>query len=785
MRISTNWIKDYVNIDCSLEELAKKVTDAGVNIETIETSYISNLVIGNIVKVDKHPNSDHLNICLVNVGSEELVIVCGASNVRPGLNVIVALEGANLPGDFIIKKSKIRDVESNGMICALYELGLEENNEENYNKGIHEIEEEVEVGSDANLYLGLSDTIYNLDLNPNRNDCLSHLGFSYEVASVLGTKVKMPEVEVDAISKDKDFTLEVKTDNVPLYTCQIVEDVVIKESPNFIKERLIAAGMRPINNVVDISNYIMLEYGQPLHFFDYDKVGNKILVRMANKDEKIITLDKKERVLSSNDIVITDGTKPICIAGVMGGLNSDVDSNTKNIIVESAIFNPYNIRYTSLNLDLRSEASLRLEKPLNSDYTHLALQRACYLLNKYASGKVVSKKYISDNLNEEDKIATVSKTQVNNLLGMNLSIEDISLSLDKLDFEYKLEGEVFTVNIPKRRMDIEAHYSDLVEEIGRLYGYDKIPNTMPVLEVKKGEYSSELKFKKDLSKYLRSLNLNETRTYTLISEEESKLFTNTGKNIRLLRPLSSDKNVIRQSIISGLIKVVDYNKARNVNDINIYEIANVYYDDIEESKVGICLSGNYMNNNWLKTTIKNDFYLAKGIVESILNYLGLNNRYYFKKEEFNSIHPGISAGIYVDNKLVGYIGKVHPNVSKTDIYVIELSITKLFQTKVSKVKYKEVSKYPSVTKDLAFVMDKNISSSEIENVIKRSAGKNLRYIDVFDVYTGNNIESHLKSIAYTLTFNDSTKTLTDEEINNTLNKIIESVESKTSAKLRK
>ena len=354
MKISTNWLNDYVDLsDVDLKELQNKVTKSGINIEEYQDTFIKNLVIGQIKEVTMHPDSDHLHICMVDLGKETKQIVCGAPNVKVGLKVIVALPGAILPNNFEIKVSTIRGVESNGMLCALYELGLEEKTEDSYNKGICELKEEAPVGEDPIKYLDLGDVIYGLDLNPNRNDCLSHLGFAYQVAAVLDKKVKLPDTTYEKVSNQSDFTLEVDTPLCPLYLAKIVKDVVIKDSPSFIQKRLINAGMRPINNVVDISNYIMLEYGQPLHFFDKDKVGNKIKVRLANDKEAIVTLDKKLHTLSTDDIVITDGTKPICIAGVMGGLSSEVDYNTKNILIESAILNPYKVRNKNINEELR------------------------------------------------------------------------------------------------------------------------------------------------------------------------------------------------------------------------------------------------------------------------------------------------------------------------------------------------------------------------------------------------------------------------------------------------
>jgi len=785
MQISTNWIKDYVKLPDDLKDLADKVTKAGINIATVTSPHINHLVIGEVVSCEKHPDSDHLNVCQVNVGDKTLQIVCGAKNVRAGIKVIVALDGALLPGDNLIKKSTIRGVESNGMICALFELGVEEKTEENYNKGICELPNDVKVGSDASVYLGLDDTIYDLDLNPNRNDCLSHLGFAYEVGAVLGEKVKLPETKYTKTDlKPMDYKLEVDTDNCKLYLNRIVKDVVIKESPDFIKNRLISAGMRPINNVVDISNYIMLEYGQPLHFFDKDKVGNKLLVRMAKENEKITTLDHKERTLNTADIVITDGDKPVCIAGVMGGLNSDVDNDTKNILIESAIFNPYNIRYTSINLDLRSEASLRLEKNLNPDYTYEAMDRACYLLEKYADGKVIDHLYEYNKLDNKVKEVKLNLNQVNALLGMTLTVDDVKSSLDKLGFDYKNTKESFDVTIPNRRMDVDSNKADIIEEIGRLYGFDKIKDTLPLGPTKPGNYVGSVKLRKEISKYLRGLGLNETRTYTLVSESEDNMFNyDKHQSIKVLKPLAADKAVIRRTLIPSLLKVVDYNNARNVNDTNLYEIANIYYDEkVEETKLCIMLKGNYLANNWHKEIIPDDFYILKGIVESLLDYLGYKNRYSFVKSEVVDMHPGVCADIIVNNNKVGFLGKVHPSIRKDDVYTCEISLTNLAQYKTGNVKYKEVSKYPVVMKDLAFMMPDDTTSGEVEFVIKKAGTHTLINVEAFDLF---NIDLNNKSIAYSLTFSDPTKTLTDNEINALLDKIIQDVESKTKARLRK
>ena len=778
--ISLEWVKDYIDInDQDLKELAVKITKAGINVEKVITNHINNLVIGEVVDCIDHPDSDHLHVCQVNIGSVVTQIVCGAPNVRKGLKVIVALPGAILPGNFEIKKSKIRNQESNGMICALYELGLEEKTIEAYNRGIEELDSSAKVGDDPIKYLGLDDTLYELDVHKHRNnDCYYHIGFAYEIAAILNRKVTLPD---DSFKEIKDsikdhFNLKVETKKCPYYLAKMVTDVKIKESPDFIKKRLLAAGMRPINNVVDISNYVMLEYGQPLHFFDKDKLGNNILVREAN-NENIITLDGKERKLT-NDIVITDGNKPVCIAGVMGGENTEVDENTKTILIESAIFDAVSIRNTANRLDLRSEASIRYGKGLNYEYTNKAILRACHLLQKYADAKVLSDIVIHDEVDKKEKIVEFKPSEVDKMLGIKVSEEDMKKELERLDFKYKLDSGKFIVTIPNRRLDIDPNVNDIAEEIGRLYGYHNLVSTLPKVDIKKGDYIGNVKYRKLISKRLRSLGLNEVKTYTLVSRDMLKFNYENKENIILPNPMSSDKEVIRTTLIPSLLNVYNYNKTRKVNDILIYEIAKTY--DInynEDSKICILMKGNYINNNWNSTKIKVDFYLIKGILENLLDYLGLKNRYSFTTSDIPNMHPGMSARVLLDRKEIGIIGRIHPTDSKDEIYICEISMDKLM-TNIKPIKYKEISKYPSIIKDMAFIMPKDTEAKEVLDVIKKSGGRLLTDINIFDVYEGENVGNNEKSIAYSLTFNDNTKTLTDEEVNTLFEKIIKDVENK-------
>ncbi len=784
--ISLNWCKDYVDIENeNLHDLAVKITKAGVNVEKVIDTRVENLVIGEVKECIDHPDSDHLHICQVDIGTKTTQIVCGAHNVRKGLKVLVALPGCVLPDGNTIEAGKIRGQESNGMICALFELGLEEKNDETYAKGITELETDLPNGTDANIYLGTDDTIYELDVHKHRNnDCYYHIGFAYEIASILSKKVTLPDASYKEAKDtiEKHVSLEVDTEKCPYYTAKMVKDVVIKESPDFIKKRLISAGMRPINNVVDISNYVMLEYGNPLHFFDAAKLGNKILVRQAQENEPITTLDEQDRILSSGDIVITDGTKPVCIAGVMGGLNTDVDETTKDIVIEAAIFDAVSIRYTAARLDLKSEASIRYGKGLNYEYTDAAMDRACHLLEKYADATVLSGKLVHDKVDKTEKVVEFNTKEVSTLLGLELTDKDVETELKRLMFPYELKKETFKVTIPRRRLDIDPNVNDIAEEIGRLYGYENLESTLPRVPVRRGEYIGDVKIRKEISKRLRTLGLNETKTYTLTSPEMAKTFRYEDKEqINLPNPMSLDKSIIRTSILPSLINVYEYNKARKVQDINLYEIAKTYDKDYNEDiKVAILMKGNYTINNWQHTTTKCDFYILKGIIENLLDYLGFKNRYTFVAAEAKELHPGITAKILLDREEIGIIGRVHPSYKKDEIYVAELSMTKLYEKQIKPIKFKEANKYPEIVKDLAFVVNNDVESQTIKDQIKKSGGRLLDSVEVFDIYQMENE----KSIAYTLTFKDPTRTLSDEEVMEVFNKIIKEVEEKTTAKLR-
>ena len=791
MRLSKKFLSDYIDIsDILYSDLAEKMVFAGNEYENIsKLCEAEGLVIGRVIECVDHPDSDHLHICQVDIGSEIKQIVCGAPNVRKDILVIVAKIGATLPGGITIKATKLAGTESEGMICSLAELGLESKYlTDEDREGIHILENDAIVGEDPLKYLELDDEIIDFELTADRADLLSVLGMAYEVGAIYNKKITLPEIEVETNSKNINdtYNLDVQTQNCSIYLGKLVENVVIKESPKFIKARLMSSGIRPINNVVDISNYVMLEYGQPLHFFDADKLGTNVIVRDALEGEKITTLDGIERTLKASDVVIANNNEPVALAGVMGGLSTEVENDTKNIFVEAAIFNPINIRYTSKSI-LRSEASSRYEKGIDPNRTEKALKRACYLLNKYASGEVTDGILTYDESSKESKKIEISLDKINDVLGYELKVDEVKDILAKLEFAYKEENNNFIVLVPTRRLDVNIK-EDLIEEIGRIYGYDHIKGTLPLLRTKTGRRSPRSNMIREIRNRLISLGLNQVVTYSLTSEDINQTFIDyEAESVTLLDPMSEDKKEMRKSIIPSLISVFDYNNSRNIKNVNIFETGSVYYkkeEYVEESKVAGLISGDYLTNLWQNNMIKADFYLLKGIVENLLVYLGYNNRYSFGNETLKELHPGISCSIKIDNQIIGYMGKVHPSVSKKDLFVFELSVDKMMAKKVREIKYKEISKYPSVNKDVAFIVDKETKSDEIMSILKRVGGRMLESVDVFDVYVGENVGENKKSLAYSLVFKNNDRTLTDEEVTNVFGRMIEEVETKLNAELR-
>ncbi|CDE25254.1 phenylalanine--tRNA ligase beta subunit [Clostridium sp. CAG:440] len=791
MILSRNFVKDYIDLDdnLSIEKIAQDMTRVGNEYDSAEKFInATNLVIGQIKTCEEHPDSDHLHVCMVDVGDKTLQIVCGAPNARAGIKVIVALVGANLPNDVTIKKGTIRGVESNGMMCSIAELGLDNKflTEED-KKGICELGQDAIVGEDPIKYLGFDDEVIDFELTANRGDLLSMLGMAYELGAIYNKKVKDVDINYKETGKDinQTFNIDIQTNNCSVFLAKKVENVEIKESPAFIKNRLMACGIRPINNVVDISNYVMLELGQPLHFYDADKLNSEIIVRMAKNGEKLTTLDNIERTLDENDIVISTKEKSIGLAGVMGGLETEVVPQTKNIIIESAIFDGVRVRKTAKKI-LRSEASNRFEKGLDSNRTYMAINRACHLLEKYANGTVIEGMCTYDQSQKEDKKIEITFKNITDVLGTNISNNDILDVFTKLGFSYEADDKKAIVSVPRRRLDISIK-EDLIEEVGRIYGVDNIEGKLPVLPVKQGSYDKQTR---EIRNKMVSLGLNETLSMIFTSDKEAKKYTTDDfEVVKLLDPLAEERNALRYSLIPSMVKIYEYNKARENKDVCIFEIGKGFYKKQEEygenQKIVALMTGKYYLGVGNSANV--DFYVIKGVVEELLNFLGYENRYTIEMPDQipNEFHKGQTANINVNGQIVGIVGKLHPEVTKDDVYVMEINLDELLSKRVGKMKYKEISKFPNVKKDVAFVMKKDMPSVEVEKVIKKAGGKLLTNIEVFDVYTGENIGKDEKSVAYSLTFNDSKKTLTEEEITKIFENIIANVEKLNDVFLRK
>ncbi len=788
MRLSINFLKDYVDVDADLNQIAEDMTRVGSEYdEAVKLIPATKLIIGKVLECVNHPDSDHLHCCKVDVGNEVLSIVCGAPNVKAGIKVIVAQNGAELPGGIVIKKSNIRGEESNGMICALYEIGIDKKylSEEDKN-GIHILPDDAPVGKDPVEYLKLDDEIIDFDLTANRGDLLSVLGMAYEVGAIYDKKVKDVDLKLNESGEDlnKSFKINVKTDNCSLFLARRVNNVTIKESPDFIKNRLIASGIRPINNVVDISNYVMLELGQPLHFYDADKLDDCIETRMAENGEKLKTLDGQERILEDTDIVISDGKRAIGLAGVMGGYDTEIEEDTKNVLIEAAIFDSVRVRKTSKKI-VRSEASNRFEKGLDPNRTYMAIERAAKLLAEYADGTVQTGRVEYDKANKEEKEIDITVKDINDLLGTSISTDDATECFRKLGFKYEVDKETIKVTVPTRRIDISIK-EDLIEEVGRIYGVDNIQGKLPVVPMKMGYVD---KTEREIRNKMLNLGLNETLSYVLINDKEVHKYTRDSfEELRLLDPMTEERNVLRYSLIPSLYKIYEYNKSHYIKDVSIFEVGKGFYkkEDVygEDKKLCALMTGDYYLGIGHKKEV--DFYIIKGVAEEMLDYLGYGGRYSFvlPKEEIAEFHPGQVAEINVNGDVVGIVGRVHPTISKENVYVMEINLSKLLAKKVGKMKFKDISIYPTIKKDIAVLINKDVSSDEISKAIKKAGGNLLVNYEVFDVYE-NAILGDKRSIAYSLTFGSNDKTLTDEEVLPIVDKIVEALEKNFKAELRK
>ncbi|WP_145395390.1 phenylalanine--tRNA ligase subunit beta [Staphylococcus cohnii] len=794
MFISKEWLESFVAINQPVNVLAEKITRTGIEVDDIidYTKDIKNLVVGYVQSKAPHPDADKLSLCQVDIGEEAPVqIVCGAPNVDAGQSVIVATVGGRLPGGIKIKRAKLRGERSEGMICSLQEIGISPNLvPKQFESGIYVFTSEVKPGTDALTALYLNDQVMEFDLTPNRADALSMIGTAYETAALYNVPMKKPETQSELTNKQATNELSINVQNqdkVPYYSARIVKNVKIHPSPEWMQMRLIKAGIRPINNVVDISNYVLLEYGQPLHMFDKDQIGSdQIEVRQAEAEEKMTTLDDQERILKDSDIVITNGNTPIAIAGVMGGDFSEVTENTTNVIIEGAIFDPVSIRHTSRRLNLRSEASSRFEKGIATEFVDEAVDRACYLLQQYASGTVLQDRVAEGDLGQFVTPIEITVEKVNKTIGFELSKEDIEGIFVQLGFETTQEGNTLTVMVPSRRKDITIK-EDLIEEIARIYGYDEIPSTLPVFEhVTPGTLNDRQAKTRIVKATLEGAGLSQAINYSLVDKARATDFALQDRStISLLMPMSEAHATLRQSLIPHLIDDVSYNVARSNHHVALYELGRVFFGNEEdqlpdevEYLSGI-LTGDYAVNTWQNKKEAIDFFVAKGVVERIAEILDVQFEY--EAGEISGLHPGRTALVKLNNEIVGFVGELHPQTENDyDLkrtYVFELNYDKLMSVSVGYINYQPIPRFPGVSRDIALVINRAMPSAKIVNVIKNNGGDILQNAEVFDVYEGEHVAEDEKSIALRLSYLDTKQTLTDDKVNEVHDRILEALQA--------
>lgn len=815
MRVSTEWLSQYISLDgVTAEELATRITSAGIEIDIIENRNqgVSNVVVGYVKSKEKHPDADKLNVCVVDAGQDEdLQIVCGAKNVDAGQKVPVALVGAKLPGGLDIKKAKLRGVVSQGMICSAKELGMNDKLlPKELQEGILVLPENTEIGQPILNVLGLDDKVLELDLTPNRSDCLSMLGAAYEVSAILGRELKLPQpdkqlMEVsDEAEEHISVTIEA-TEQCPHYAARYITGVKLGKSPLWMQNRLMAAGVRPINNIVDITNYVMLEYGQPLHAFDADKLeGGAVSVRMAHEGETMMTLDGQERRLEPHMLLITSGGKPVALAGVMGGLDSEVTEQTVNIFLESARFDGGTVRKTSRQLGLRSEASSRFEKEVDPAAVIPALNRAVALMAEYAGGSVHRGIVEAGSPMQEPRVITLSLDKLNRYLGTDLSLLEVKTLFARLHFPCGDAAQgMIEVEVPTRRGDIMLDV-DLIEEIARLYGYDNIPTTPIEGPTTPGSLTKPQVVRRAIRRLLTHGGWQEVLGYSFIHPEQAAAFSAVEgvKAVKLAMPMSEDRSVLRTSLIPQLLDMAAYNTNRKQPDLALFEIGNLFHSEeealtkqpVERPVLGMLLSGRKGNKQWNVQPAAVDFFDLKGAMESVFEYLGIpGSCITYEADQPEGFHPGRSATLYMESDSgkikLGVLGQLHPELQRDndldDTYVAEILLEKLYELANGEVVYRDLPRFPAMERDLALVVDESVEAGKLLDTIRSHAGELLQSVQVFDVFTGSRLGEGKKSIAIALTYRHPERTLTDEEVAEATEKAVQALAQTFGAELRK
>lgn len=801
MLVSYKWLKELVAIDVPSAELAEKMSTTGIEVEGVEVPAegLSKLVVGHVLSCEDVPET-HLHLCQVDTGDDEpRQIVCGAPNVRAGIKVIVAIPGARIADNYKIKKGKIRGMESLGMICSLQELGLPDAIiPKEFSEGIQILPDNAIPGDSIFSYLDLDDEIIELSITPNRADALSMRGVAHEVAAIYGKELKFPvKIPQESSKATSDLiSVAIESDKVLTYASRVVENVTVQASPQWLQNRLMNAGIRPINNVVDVTNYVLLYFGHPMHAFDFNKFeSGDILARQARNGEKIVTLDGEERDLIDQDIVIAVNDKPVALAGVMGGKATEIDSHSKTVVLEAAVFDGKAIRKTSGRLNLRSESSSRFEKGVNYDTVIEALDFAAAMLEELAGGQVLAGYLQAGQVPTEPVQVLTTLDYVNVRLGTNLAYSDIEDVFAKLGFGLAGDAQAFTVSVPRRRWDISIQ-ADLVEEIARIYGYDKLPTTLPEAGGTAGELTASQLLRRRVRAIAEGAGLTEIISYALTTPEKAQAFAIESSHLtELMWPMTIERSALRQNIVSGMLDTIAYNVARKQKNLAIYEIGKVFEQNAdpkvdlpnERDTFAFALTGLVAEKDFQTQATAVDFYYAKGILESLFSKLNLKVTFVAEKD-MASMHPGRTARILLGEETIGFLGQVHPQVANDydipETYVAELNLQAIEANMASTQIFTEISKQPAVSRDIALLVDDQLSHQDIVTIIEGLGLKYLESIKLFDVYAGANIEPGKKSMAYSLTFQNPQESLRDEEVAKYMNKISEALLEKANAQVR-
>ena len=790
MLVSLNEISKYVDISgLSKEEIASRLTFSGIEVEEIKTlSNATSLVVGKVISCIPHPNSDHLHVCKVDIKDEILDIVCGAPNCKEGIKVIVAKVGAKLPGGEI-KAGEIRGYKSNGMLCALNELGVDPKYlKEEQIKGIEILSDDFEVGDSDILHkLGLDDVILDLSLLANRSDCYSLFNVSREIGALFNRKVNILEANDDSTYEEKEFKVDSLTQNCKEFSVKIVKGIEVKDSPDWLKNCLRSEGIRTINNIVDLGNYIMLLTGQPIHMYDYDKLVKKELIVRSDINEKFTALDEKEYSIHEGDICVTSFGKTMCLGGIMGGLDSEVTNDTKNIVIEVANFNHASIRRTSSRLGLVSDSSQRFVKGINKDQVDYVLNLTTNLLKTISNVDSISNIIKYDVLNHDKKLISCSVDYINNRLGTNFEYEKIKDILQLLYFKFvESDGNKFIVEVPSFRIDVEGK-ADLSEEIIRYIGLDTISPTLPFMETTVGGKSKDEQKEDVICSFLSNNGLYRVLTYTLVNKKMSESFKilNKSDGYVIKNPLTEDHKYVRTNLLPSLINCANYNLNHQNNNFGIYEISHIDSMQKNEIHLGVVLVGKKYKQDKI-TGESYSYYDAKGIVDTILDMFNISStRVKYTRFETDEFHPNRSALVLLDNKPLCVMGDIYPTKKeiKDSMILLEMNLSVLFATKSKNIKFEPISAYPQSSRDYAFIVDDSINYIDIKNEVKKCSSL-IKEVSVFDIYKGKNLAQNEKSIALTVVFESNDHTLKDNEIDEVHNKIVETLNKKFNVSLR-